>query len=260
MDSNFEQNIPLPLIVAVFLVFIILGNILSRRLRKSKLIRQGQLHSQDGKMPTVAERVAGNSAWSSGLILSEGRGMMVGSWFLAVVANLALGAPFITSFKNPAIGNTAVFFLGVLSLVGIAIAVFSARITMRYLRFGQSVCAIDGKAGIVGKKIEGFIRTAVDIRSTGDYKIELQCIETYTTGTGKNRKTESKTEWQASQTVPRTGVNSRAGVPFSIEIPTFVPETGYQLARGDIDWQLKIKAPVQGIDYSAIFVVPVFKV
>jgi hypothetical protein len=130
---------------------------------------------------------------------------------------------------------------------------------MRQLRFGESLCRVTGKAGVVGKGIKGTIITRTEIQPTGDYKVLLQCIETYWIGTGKNRRSKTEIHFQGSQDIPRTSASSRVGIPFSIDIPNYAPETGYQISRGHINWQLSIRAATDGVDYSAEFVVPVFK-
>lgn len=260
MDPMMEEQIPIVPIVIGILVLMVCTPILRRKLRERYLRREGQIDTGAGRIPSIEDRVAANPAWNRGEIASKGKMLVGGLWLLAAVWNLTFGVSFINQFSNPEIKTGGLVVLGVFALVGLPIIAFAIRITMRHLRFGESLCRITGKAGVLGKGIKGTITTKNEIVPESDYTVMLQCIESYSVGTGKNRTTKTEVRWQGKQTVPRAGASSRAGVPFSIDIPSYPPETGYQLSRGQINWQLTINAVTAGIDYSALFIVPVFKV
>lgn len=259
MDQNFEQDIPMGAIVAGFVVLMVVSTFLRRWLRRRQLIKQGQLQTERGRIPTIEERIAGNRAWAKGEILSKGRTSTIVLLIAALAMSLLLVIAFIKSLFNPSIKTAPLIILGIFTAIALVFAVLAIRAAIRYFRFGQSRCCIPEKAGVLGKKLEGVIRTNSEINPSGDYTIELQCLETYTTGSGKNSRTEVITHWQSKQQVSHQGKNPKLGVPFSFELPNTEPETGYQLARGSVDWRLKIHAPVKGVDYCASFIVPVFK-
>ena len=183
----------------------------------------------------------------------------MGLWITTAAMNLLLLGGFIKAFSNPEIKTAQLVTLGVFVAIGIVFAVIAVRSMIRFFLFGESHCCIVGKAGVLNKKMSGVVRSKNEIKATGDFTVELQCLETYSTGSGKNRRTECKVHWQSKQQVSLQGRSSMAGVPFSFDLPNYTPETGYQLARGTVSWQLKIHAPVEGVDYSADFTVPVFK-
>ena len=192
MDQNFEQDIPLPAIIIGFVILMILSQLLRKKLRQRSLVRQGQLLAKEGRVPTVKERLAGNPVWASGEIVSKGRNLMLMIWLVTVVLNLTFGVSFIKSLSNPEMKTGPIIMLGIFSLFGIGFAAYAVRVTMRYLRFGESRCRIEGKAGVLGETMSGVIRNNNKIEVTGDYNIELQCLEFYETGTEKNRRTESQ--------------------------------------------------------------------
>ncbi len=259
MEANIEQDIPFSLIIAGGLVLIVGGSILRRFLRKRDLQQQGQIDTAGGRIPTIEERVAKNKHWVSGNIPSKGRTLMVGLWIVALLMNFFIDIGFIKSFSNPTIPTGARIVLGIFVLISLAIGFFAVRNTMQHLRFGESRCRIQGKAGVVGKKMTGVITTTKAVEPKGDYTIILQCYESYSVGHGKNRRTQVKTHHQSEQKVPSGGKNSTLGIPFSFDIPNYAPETAYQISRGAVQWQLRISAPLEGVDYGAAFEVPVFK-
>lgn len=258
--TEFEQNIPMSAFIAGFIILLLISSFLRNIFRNQKLKREGQIFTEGGRVPTIEERLSGNRSWANGEIRSKGRALMLAVWLTAIVMNLTLGLSFIKSFSNPAIKTPALIMLGIFAAMGLGFIVFAVRLSMRYLRFGESRCRIEGKAGILGSTIKGVVQNDNIIEPTGDYTIELVCLDTFTVGSGKNRRTESRVQWQGKQNVSHLGKNIKLGIPFSFELPKYPPETGYQLARGNINWQLRIRAPVDGVDYAADFVVPVFKV
>lgn len=259
MNENFEQDVPFVAMIAGFIVLMIATGILRKWLRSRELIREGQLPPEQMLVPSIEKRIVANRAWASGEIRSAGRGLVAAVWLLALVWNLTFGVSFVKFLSDPATQLGPRIVLGIFAFLGIVPVIFAVRLTMRWFRFGNSWCRIDGKAGVLGKVISGSFRCSKEVKATGDYQVTIQCVENYTVGTGKNSRSETRLHWQGKQSVPHIGKSALRGIPFSIELPPFPPETGYQLARGKINWQLRVDAPVEGVDYLAMFIVPVFK-
>lgn len=223
-----------------------------KKLRRNELIKQGQVEG------SIEERVSKNRAWASGKIKSVGIGPVISLWIVTIVWNLTFGVSFVNSFSNPEMKTGAVVILGVFALLGLVPLYFAINFTKRRISYGDSWCIIDGKAGVLGDKMTGVIRTEREIETAGDYTIYLQCTESYSVGSGKNRRTETKVHWQGKNSIPGAGKSARLGIPFIFNLPGHPPETGDPLLN--ISWNLRIEAPVKsGVSYSAQFIVPVFK-
>jgi hypothetical protein len=261
VNPSLEENIPINLIIIVFVAMAIISHFLRRWLRKRRLIQDGQLAYDSKRVPTIEERLRQNRNWANGKIQSQGLSAVIILWTATLVWFLTFGVAFFKFLTNPDAHLGQKIITGVFSLGGFVFLYFALRFTARQFRYGKSCCLIDGKAGILGKQISGRIRTTKEIVPTGDFKFLLQCIDSYSTGTGKNRTTQTRVEFQAVSTVPAAGIrSSRTGIPFSISLPSYPPETGSPTARGILSWQLRVDAPVKGIDYLAMFIVPVFKI
>lgn len=259
MEQFPENDIPIYYFFIGFAILMYISRTIRLRFRHRNRLQEGQLYTEGDRVPSIEERVANNRAWASGEIRSNGLKFTIVMWIFALTWNLTFGVSFFKFLFNPESKTGPIVVLGIFALAGVGIAAFAARVTWRHFRFGESLCCIRGKAGVLGKVMEGVVKTKTEIKAIGDYSILLQCLEHYHTGSGENRKSKTDIRWQGKQTVPHTGKNSQIGIPFSFDIPSYPPETGYQLSRGTITWQLSISAPVEGVDYSAVFLVPVFK-
>ncbi len=260
MEQNFEQNFPVAPLLIGFILLMALVIWSNAKLTKRKLRRQGQLAGEGNRIFTIEERIAGNPAWTGEEIRSTGGlGYVSIPWLVALVWNTCFGSAFLNSFSNPEIKTGGVVVLGIFALLGLVPIGFAIHFTIRHFRFGSSWCKINEKAGVLGKLMSGKIRASKDIKATGDFTIELQCIETYSIGTGKQRRTETIVHWQNKQTVSSSGKNAREGIPFAFKLSDNSPETGDLTSRGDISWYLRMHAPVEGVDYATMFIVPVFR-
>lgn len=259
MEENFEQNIPFVPVVIGFLVLLVSTNFLQRKMRERALRLEGQVFLDKGEIPPIEVRIAANKEWKSGKIKSTGGFLAIVLWLLASVWNLCFGVGFVKSFSNPAIPTGGMIALGIFSSLGIVPLYFAIRETIRHFRYGISTCAIQGKAGVLGKEMKGIVLTSNDIPAAGDYVIEVQCLESYESRDRNTSKSYVRQRWFGKQVVSALGVRSSSGIPFSMELPSTYPETGYQLAQGKISWQLAVKVPTKGLDFSAVFVIPVFK-
>ena len=259
MENNFEENIPIQLIVIVFIFLMIVSFLVKSKLRSRKLKRDGQVFGEKGEILPIEKRLEANKEWLSGRIKSSGLGLMIALWLGAVVWNLTFGVSFVNSLSNSDMKTGGKVMLGLFSLGGFVFLYFAIKQTLRHFRYGSSICVIDGKAGVLGQKMTGKIITSVDVRPTSEYQLNLDCLEHYEEGTGKDKTTRTRVHWTGKYKVNPLGISSRAGIPFEFDLPKFPPETAYQISRGQVNWQITVSAPTDGVDYNAIFIVPVFK-
>jgi hypothetical protein len=137
----------------------------------------------------------------------------------------------------------ALFYLGSAVLNGARVA-----------KSGKSFMDVEEAA--YGKCVRGRIRTERALEATGDYTLLLECIEhflvTVPTRQGTTRSEDQRAvRWQTTQTVKSEGVSSTAGIPVNIAVESF-PWPHTPRSQG-IHWELTVKAPLRGLNYSAVF-------
>ncbi|HUJ15018.1 MAG TPA: hypothetical protein VL284_14625 [Thermoanaerobaculia bacterium] len=125
---------------------------------------------------------------------------------------------------------------------------------IRVAKSGASFMDVDEAE--FGSAVRGRIRTEKPLDARGDYTLHLECIEhvrVYNAArSGTNAYQDKRVvRWQTTQVVAKQGVSSTAGIPVHIPIAKFPLEKSPE-SKG-IHWELTIKAPLRGIDYSAVF-------
>ncbi|MCX7765893.1 MAG: hypothetical protein N2246_04205, partial [Candidatus Sumerlaeia bacterium] len=152
--------------------------------------------------------------------------------------------------------------VSIFPLFGIFILISAIRETIRWRKFGQSVFEMKSVPGVIGGKLEGTIHSGLKETPATGVRLTLLCVNRITTGSGKNRSVKEKVLWEDRHTVSSGYLTQYMGgkiIPVSFSIPSNCPSTNNENPRNLIIWRLKAEASVPGIDYQAVFEVPVFK-
>ncbi len=225
------------------------------------------------------------------------KGAALNAWFMGV--GFAGAAVFISSYMPWPwvfdIEDPDFHPLIVLPLMSLAVSGYhlfhAVRWTIRLKRFGSATMALKGGGSVVlGRTLEGVVRTQRPLQPQGPYRFVLQCIDTHefldeSEAATRPYKVQNFTTWKHDLEVPAAGIDSTRGIPFSFQLPTsvgpgpaasrvatgsphFQSKTtitipGLRRVRSHNDpprartWQLDVSAPMRGTDFHAQFVVSV---
>jgi len=215
------------------------------------------------KLPATAEsefsdRLSENKEWAAGRITCSTRSSALMLGGVAFIWNMIA---WLSMLSNPWDHSGKLDQYGVLifPLIGLGFACAAVLAFIRWQKFGVSACEITGRAGRLGDEVTGLVRTSQRLKTTGDYTLHLRCTERTSRGTGKTRRTQTTVLWEVSSTVPHLGQSSRSGIPFTFRLPAECPESDDPQARGRVSWSLELRAPVEGVDFQATFIIPVFR-
>jgi hypothetical protein len=133
---------------------------------------------------------------------------------------------------------------------------------LRARRFGTSVLELDEV--FAGQRMHGMLRTTRDLNPRSDFVLRLQCIR------GKEIAVPGQTRgYTSSTTVDEVlceliqkvnGQRSRSsvGIPVDFTLPGEMPPThGIQGIAGSVRWALIAEARLAGLNYNAVFRIPV---
>jgi hypothetical protein len=149
--------------------------------------------------------------------------------------------------------NPLIVLAFVLALIGLYNAWRAVVNSLRLRRYGVSTLHPDQWL-TPGMPFRAVVRTAYDLAPTGDYTVNLRCIETTHTG-GNNGRYRQKIRWEHTARVA-PNVSSSSGVPVNIDVPANVPPLtrwGGNEQQVGTRWAVIVRAPMPGLDYKAMF-------
>ena len=141
----------------------------------------------------------------------------------------------------------AIFGLGGLALL--ALAVYMARLSRK---FSPAVFEMSGVPGVLGGWLRGTIRIPPEVPEGAEARVRLVC---HRASTGSSRLDYDVWEEEASERIS-SSMPVAFRIPFNLpasDLPGMPPEGSMR-----VRWLLSVKASVPGMDYVAVFDVPVF--
>jgi len=204
-----------------------------------------------------------NPEWAQGVIRAGSKGQMVGMLVFTVLWN-AISMPllFILPREISEKGNRAGWIGFLFPLVGVGLIVGTIRSVIRWVRFGKSTFQMAAVPGVIGGRVAGIVTLPRGVQPANGFVVTLNCLETVTTGSGKNRSTKERTLWQDSHIMraePMRTDPMLQALPVLFAVPYELPSATPDAADGKVTWRLEVTADIPGIDYLVQFEIPVFK-
>lgn len=148
--------------------------------------------------------------------------------------------------------TTVLVFLGIFGLVGLGLLAGTVYMAMVGRKFGRAMFEMSSLPGVLGGWLRGSILLPEEVPGGCEARVSLVCRRD---STGSSRL--SFDVWKGEATV-----TTAPGVPVAFRIPFNLPESDLpdMPYKGTmrVSWLLSIAASLPGVDYSAIFTVPVF--
>lgn len=224
---------------------------------KRKVVEQEQLEAQHPEAPW-----RWNSDWTDGRVRTSGNVQFLLPLIFALFWNL-ISAPLLFVLPSEVLENdNKLALIGLIfPVVGLGLIVWAVRSFLHWKKFGDSVFEMSTLPGVVGGNLTGRILTSVNIEPISGFDLTLSSIHRVTTGSGKNRSTSERVQWQATRHIDRETLDydpTRSSIPVSFAIPYEVEPTAERSADDKTLWRLEVAAETTGIDFSTQFEVPVF--
>lgn len=176
----------------------------------------------------------------------------------AVIWN-ALSAPVLFVLPEElAKGNQAIWFALLFPLVGAGLIISAIVKWRQWLRFGAVALHLDPWPAPIGGQLVGKMSLALPYSPNHRVQLNLACIHSYYTGSGKNRKRKEKVVWSAEGIADTAPAPKGSTVAFGFDIPEGLPQSELPDERYHF-WRLDVSANLPGADFSQQYEVPVFE-
>ncbi|MFW6039903.1 MAG: hypothetical protein ACOC9N_02370 [Gemmatimonadota bacterium] len=222
----------------------------------------------------LRERWANRPDWVAGRIDSEderGAGVLhlavvLWSAFALGAAGMALFMDDATTVRNVAVGA---------ALVAGGFVVRAVRRRMRLAKFGGGHLVLAHSPAYLGGVLDGEVESGVPVGDApaDGFRVRLRCVhrweETSRAGSRDGRRTYRRRDvlWEdVRHTRGRAIVDdrehgdpdARLAIPLNFRLPADRPATTLGGSGEGIAWEVEITAAMPGLDYRAVFEVPVF--
>jgi len=140
-----------------------------------------------------------------------------------------------------------------------------AQMLLDLLRYGNSFLTYESLPYALGGTLRARLRSPHHVSLIDELSLTLRCVqEKYvTSGTGSNRSTQVVCYelYKDSTVCDRNRLAGLAGndIPIEFRLPADEPATNLA-ATPPIYWEIEAKGKARGVDYEAVFLVPVYKV
>jgi len=152
--------------------------------------------------------------------------------------------------------NNLILLVLLFPLAGLWLLGQAARAAARWRVVRGSAFEMDSVPGQVGGTLAGKISLPGDLRPTGDFTLNLRCVNRVTSNSGGNSSTWEHVLWSDEQTASSDG----AAVPVAFYVAPDLPASDYSNSNNEIIWRLGASAPTAAGKFDAQFEVPIFKV
>lgn len=201
--------------------------------------------------------------WASGKIKSAEKKSVFVMLFFVIFWN-AISWTALIAFLSEGIKDNAVPFIlvSLFPVIGFFLLVSAIRELLRLKKYGVSTFEMTTIPGIIGDRLEGTVYARLSETPPKGMTIILKCVNRITTGSGKSRSTREHVLWQEQKIIDRAYISrgyKASAIPVSLSIPIDVEETNTSNSNNMIIWRLEANAETPGIDYKALFDIPVFR-
>jgi hypothetical protein len=150
------------------------------------------------------------------------------------------------------------WYLWVLAATGVVPAAVAAYLIGRFRKFGISVFEMSPLPGVLGGPVAGTVRIPAKVETEDGFDLVLQCIHQFTTGSGKNASTHRDVLWEDARHIDGSlSYGEETMLPVRFSVPYDQQGTTAPGGGNGYYWRLNATAAAPGIDYKAVFDVPV---
>lgn len=201
-----------------------------------------------------------NDDWQSATIRSGSKTAMYVSWGFAAFWNLiSAPLPFVV-YGEVVDKQNYVALVGLLfPLIGAGLIVWAVRRQREWTRFGPTPVTLDPFPGSIGGNVGGTIDIRLPYASANAFKMTLTAVESYVSGSGKNRSRREKARWQDTVIAHTEPSAEGTRVLFRFDVPGGLSGSD---AVQDNDryhiWRLNLTSELPGADLDRDFEIPVY--
>ena len=196
--------------------------------------------------------------WSNNCIRSGAKKSMMGMWVFAVFWN-GISTPILFVIDDEINkANYPVLVALLFPLAGLFLIRHAWRLTREWNRFGVVELEMDPFPGSIGGHMGGRIMLKNIFEYSAEYKVELECVYSYMSGSGDNRSRRENIKWAEDGAAKVESVAEGVRLKFRFDVPDNLPEADIEQKGDYYFWRFKVSANIPGVDLQRQYNIPVF--
>lgn len=197
--------------------------------------------------------------WAGNRIRSGAKNAMHGWWvFAAIWTTVCIPMLFLIPDELEK-GNYAVLTILLFPLVGLFLIKQAWKVTHEWRRFGVIELEMDPFPGSIGGHVGGSLYLK-NIRGLDNpFKVQLECVYSYVSGSGKNRSRRERIEWTEAGSAKIKPTVTGIKLNFRFDLPDDLPEADIEQRDDYFHWRLQLTADIDGSELSRSYNIPVFR-
>ncbi len=180
-------------------------------------------------------------------------------WILVIIGLLfcLISTPVILAIPEEVkLGNYGILVALIFPLAGLAMLFSAWRMRQNYLFFGPTPLFPSPAIGQAGGQVGGHIDIAQAWQKR-ELSITLSCIQTYSTGSGKNTTAHKNILWQEQDKPLDRPHGSGSRLEFCFDVPAGTPTQETHNGRGSISWKVSVAGEINRVEFKRSWFVPV---
>lgn len=210
-------------------------------------------HPESTSKPWLGQR-----EWASSEITCNGKSGLWFIWSFSIFWNL-VSLPAVMALPGELEqGNLLILFALLFPLFGMFMLGWAIKTTLSWRRFGQLRLLLQPYPGSLGGQVGGTIEVPLAYDGQQRFPVSLQCLRSYETGSGKNRRRHETVIWQSNglaHSKPTATGSTHLTICFDVPADLPASETYSSDYRF---WRLDLDADLPGVDLQRQFDIPVF--
>ncbi len=196
--------------------------------------------------------------WRTNRIRSGAKTSMIAMWVFAVLW-CAISTPILFVIEDEINkANYPVLIALLFPVAGLFLIRHAWKITREWQRFGVIELEMDPFPGSIGGHMGGSIVLNNIHERNAEYNVELECVYSYVSGSGKNRSRRENVKWaEGGVAKVESGVKG-VRLKFRFDVPEDLPEADIEQKGDYYFWRFKVSADIPGVDLQREYNIPVF--
>ena len=196
--------------------------------------------------------------WKNGSIKSDAKLGMYGVWGITIFWNLmsytaAIPATIEVFEKQNYIALVAWLF----PLFGLGLLYWAIKKTKEWKRFGITLLTMDPYPGSINGHVGGHVQVNMPYDPKLNYKVTLNCVHSYASGSGKSRTRHQSVKWQDKGYAKVKPKAQNIFLEFCFDVPDNLP-ISQEVSDSYHLWRLDLESEMEGADLNRSFVIPVY--